>query len=101
MFSCAMEALPSALCAVFPRQQDVPMGLRCPRFLKHLQQRGKHFIVLPLCLLRGEDEDVSWRLRDRNWVLAMEVMIPLGVGVSAGSRAQQGMWCPQGWGGSG
>lgn len=34
--------------------------------------------------LTGKDEEVSSRLRDRNWVLAMEVMIPLSVGVRAG-----------------
>ena len=35
--------------------------------------------------LTGKDEEVSSRLRNRNWVLAMEVMIPLSVGARAGA----------------
>lgn len=44
--------------------------------------------------VRAEDEDVCWRLRDRNWVRAMEVMIPLRVGVRAGVQSSAGNVVP-------
>lgn len=89
-----MEALPVLVSPVSPREKDVPVGSRCPRFLKLLQQRGKHYSCPALVLvgLTGKDEEVSSRLRDRNWVLAMEVMIPLSVGVRA-EGAELGREC--------
>lgn len=41
--------------------------------------------------LKGKDEDVSRRLRGRNWVLAVEVKIPLSMG---------GVLGVQSWGGN-
>lgn len=61
VFSLAPQGPPlsSALSAVFPRQKDVPIGLRCPRFLKACNKEENITLsCLVLVEVRAEDEDV-------------------------------------------